>query len=106
MGYDPVVIETVGVGQDEVEIATLAHTTVVVSVPGLGDEIQAIKAGVLEAGQCSCSTRPTGPAPTISVASSSSCCTCATVPGPTPVSGTRPPVHDRKPRRGCRPARG
>jgi LAO/AO transport system kinase len=51
MGYDPVIIETVGVGQDEVEIATLAHTTVVVSVPGLGDEIQAIKAGVLEAGQ-------------------------------------------------------
>jgi len=51
MGYDPVIIETVGVGQDEVEIATLAHTTVVVSVPGLGDEIQAIKAGVLETGQ-------------------------------------------------------
>jgi len=51
MGYDPVIIETVGVGQDEVEIAMLAHTTVVVSVPGLGDEIQAIKAGVLEAGQ-------------------------------------------------------
>jgi len=50
MGYDPVIIETVGVGQDEVEIATLAHTTVVVSVPGLGDEIQAIKAGVLETG--------------------------------------------------------
>jgi LAO/AO transport system kinase len=51
MGYDPVIVETVGVGQDEVEIATLAHTTVVVSVPGLGDEIQAIKAGVLETGQ-------------------------------------------------------
>ena len=51
MGYDPVLIETVGVGQDEVDIVTLAHTTVVVSVPGLGDEIQAIKAGVLEAGQ-------------------------------------------------------
>jgi LAO/AO transport system kinase len=51
MAYDPIVIETVGAGQDEVEIATLAHTTVVVSVPGLGDEIQVIKAGVLEAGQ-------------------------------------------------------
>lgn len=51
MGFDPVIVETVGVGQDEVEIAMLAHTTVVVSVPGLGDEIQAIKAGVLEAGQ-------------------------------------------------------
>ena len=51
MGYDPIVVETVGVGQDEVEVAALAHTTVVVSVPGLGDEIQAIKAGVLEVGQ-------------------------------------------------------
>lgn len=51
MGFDPILVETVGVGQDEVEIATLAHTTVVVSVPGLGDEIQAIKTGVLEAGQ-------------------------------------------------------
>ncbi|MCC6869367.1 MAG: methylmalonyl Co-A mutase-associated GTPase MeaB [Burkholderiales bacterium] len=47
-GYDMVLIETVGVGQDEVDIARAAHTTVVVSAPGLGDEIQAIKAGVLE----------------------------------------------------------
>jgi LAO/AO transport system kinase len=47
-GYDVVIIETVGVGQDEVEIATAAHTTVVVSAPGLGDDIQAIKAGILE----------------------------------------------------------
>src|SRR5690349_18164265 len=47
-GFDVVVIETVGVGQDEVEIATAAHTTVVVSAPGLGDDIQAIKAGILE----------------------------------------------------------
>jgi LAO/AO transport system kinase len=51
MGYDPVLIETVGVGQDEVDIIQLAHTTVLVSVPGMGDEVQAIKAGVLEAGQ-------------------------------------------------------
>jgi LAO/AO transport system kinase len=50
MGYDPIIVETVGVGQDEVDIASLAHTTVVVSVPGLGDDVQAIKAGVLEAG--------------------------------------------------------
>jgi LAO/AO transport system kinase len=50
MGYDPILVETVGVGQDEVDIASLAHSTVVVSVPGLGDEVQAIKAGVLEAG--------------------------------------------------------
>jgi len=47
-GYGTIIIETVGVGQDEVEIAKASDTTVVVSAPGLGDEIQAIKAGVLE----------------------------------------------------------
>ncbi len=47
-GRDCVLIETVGVGQDEVEIAGLAEVTVVVLVPGLGDDIQAIKAGILE----------------------------------------------------------
>ena len=47
-GFDTVVIETVGVGQDEVEIVKASHTTLVVTPPGLGDEIQAIKAGVLE----------------------------------------------------------
>jgi LAO/AO transport system kinase len=47
-GFDRVVIETVGVGQSEVEIASTAHTTVVVEAPGLGDEVQAIKAGILE----------------------------------------------------------
>ena len=48
MGKDYVLVETVGVGQDEVEIAGTADTTVVVTVPGLGDDIQAIKAGILE----------------------------------------------------------
>lgn len=48
MGKDIIIIETVGVGQDEVDIIKLAHTTVVVTVPGLGDDIQAIKAGILE----------------------------------------------------------
>jgi LAO/AO transport system kinase len=47
-GKDVVVIETVGVGQDEVEIARAADTTMVVGVPNLGDDIQAIKAGILE----------------------------------------------------------
>lgn len=47
-GKDYVIIETVGVGQDEVEIAGLAQVTVVVLVPGLGDDIQAIKAGIME----------------------------------------------------------
>ena len=48
MGKDVVLVETVGVGQDEIEVAALAHTVVVVAVPGLGDDVQAIKAGVLE----------------------------------------------------------
>lgn len=48
MGKDYVLVETVGVGQDEVEIAGTADTTVVVTVPGLGDDIQALKAGLLE----------------------------------------------------------
>jgi LAO/AO transport system kinase len=47
-GYDPVVVETVGAGQSEIEIARLAETTVVVEVPEMGDEVQAIKAGLLE----------------------------------------------------------
>jgi LAO/AO transport system kinase len=47
-GFDPVLIETVGAGQSEVEVARVAETTVVVEVPEMGDEIQAIKAGLLE----------------------------------------------------------
>jgi LAO/AO transport system kinase len=49
MGFDVLLIETVGVGQDELDVVKLAHTTVVVCLPGTGDEIQAIKAGILEA---------------------------------------------------------
>ena len=48
MGYDRIIIETVGVGQDEIEVMKTAYTSVVVTVPGLGDDIQAIKAGILE----------------------------------------------------------
>ncbi len=47
-GYDVILVETVGVGQDEVDIARLAETTIVIMVPGLGDDVQAIKAGLLE----------------------------------------------------------
>jgi len=47
-GYDTILIETVGVGQDEVEIARLADVTVLLLVPGLGDDIQTFKAGVME----------------------------------------------------------
>ncbi|HET6437494.1 MAG TPA: methylmalonyl Co-A mutase-associated GTPase MeaB [Anaeromyxobacter sp.] len=48
MGKDVILVETVGVGQDEIEVAALAHTVVVVAMPGMGDDVQAIKAGVLE----------------------------------------------------------
>ncbi len=48
MGFERILIETVGVGQDEVEVMRAAHSTVVVTVPGLGDDIQAIKSGLLE----------------------------------------------------------
>src|SRR5919197_182987 len=47
-GRDVVFVETVGVGQDEVDVMRVAHTVVVVSVPGLGDDVQALKAGILE----------------------------------------------------------
>ena len=47
-GFDTILIETVGAGQAEVDIARLAHTTLVIEAPGLGDDIQAIKAGLLE----------------------------------------------------------
>ena len=47
-GFDIIIIETVGAGQSEVDVARLAHTTLVVEAPGLGDDIQAIKAGILE----------------------------------------------------------
>jgi len=47
-GKDVVIVETVGAGQDEVEIAETAHTTIVVNIPGAGDDMQAIKAGILE----------------------------------------------------------
>lgn len=52
MGYDRIAIETVGVGQDEVEVIDLAHTTCVVCLPGSGDVVQSMKAGILEVGDC------------------------------------------------------
>ncbi|MBW1700572.1 MAG: methylmalonyl Co-A mutase-associated GTPase MeaB [Deltaproteobacteria bacterium] len=50
MGKDYIIVETVGVGQDEVDVVKSAHTTVIVVIPGMGDDIQAIKAGILETG--------------------------------------------------------
>lgn len=52
MGKDIVFLETVGVGQDEVEVVKYAHTSVVVVIPGMGDETQAMKAGVMEIADC------------------------------------------------------
>ncbi|HUH02788.1 MAG TPA: methylmalonyl Co-A mutase-associated GTPase MeaB [Kofleriaceae bacterium] len=54
MGYDRILVETVGVGQDEIEVMRSAYTSVVVTVPGLGDDIQAIKAGILEIADVLC----------------------------------------------------
>jgi LAO/AO transport system kinase len=50
MGYQVVLIETVGAGQGEVAVSSCVHTTAVVSIPGMGDEVQAMKAGLLEIG--------------------------------------------------------
>jgi len=50
LGKEVVIVETVGVGQDEVDIFKAAHTTVVVLTPGMGDDVQAMKAGILEIG--------------------------------------------------------
>ena len=54
MGFERVLIETVGVGQDEVDVMRAAHASVVITVPGLGDDIQAIKAGILEIADVLC----------------------------------------------------
>jgi LAO/AO transport system kinase len=50
-GYDVILVETIGVGQDEVDVANLARTVVAVVAPGLGDEVQAMKAGLYEVAQ-------------------------------------------------------
>jgi putative protein kinase ArgK-like GTPase of G3E family len=49
-GKDPVIVETVGVGQDEIDIVRLADVSIVVLVPGMGDDVQALKAGIMEIG--------------------------------------------------------
>lgn len=50
MDYQVILVETVGVGQDEIDVVALAHSTLIIGVPGLGDEVQAVKAGLMEAG--------------------------------------------------------
>lgn len=54
VGYDPIIVETVGIGQSEVDIWRVAHTPIVVEAPGLGDAVQAMKAGVLEIASILC----------------------------------------------------
>ncbi len=54
VGYDTVIVETVGIGQSEIDICRVAHTAVVVEAPGLGDAVQAMKAGVLEIASIFC----------------------------------------------------
>lgn len=50
MGKDYIIVETVGVGQDEIDIVRSAHTTIIILMPEMGDEVQALKAGILEVG--------------------------------------------------------
>lgn len=50
MGKDYILVETVGVGQDEIDIVQSAHTTIIILIPGMGDDIQTLKAGILEVG--------------------------------------------------------
>ncbi len=50
LGYDKIIVETVGVGQSDVDIMNAAHTIIVVTMPGAGDDVQALKAGVMEIG--------------------------------------------------------
>ena len=62
-GMDLVIAETVGTGQSEVEVAGLTDVKIAVCAPGLGDEMQAIKAGFSKSPTCSSSTSPTCPMP-------------------------------------------
>ena len=50
VGYDKIIVESIGVGQSDIDIMNIAHTIIVVTSPGLGDDIQALKAGVMEIG--------------------------------------------------------
>ncbi|ARM75673.1 methylmalonyl Co-A mutase-associated GTPase MeaB [Acidianus manzaensis] len=50
LGFDPIIVETVGAGQTDTEVVSSVHSVIVVNVPGTGDEIQALKAGIMEIG--------------------------------------------------------
>ena len=61
LGFDRIIVETVGIGQSEVDIARIAETTVVVMAPGLGDDVQALKAGSMEVAESLLSIKPIAP---------------------------------------------
>ena len=95
---DVVLVETVGVGQAEVDIASLADSTVVLLAPGMGDGIQAAKAGILEIADLFVGTRPTGTARTRPFATASGMLALASASlGLAPAGAD----HDRVSRRGC-----
>ena len=84
-GFDVIIIETVGAGQSEVEIMRVADTRIVACPPGLGDSVQAIKAGILEIADLLVVTSRICRAPTARCAISRTCCICA--PDPPPARG-------------------
>jgi LAO/AO transport system kinase len=87
--FDVVLIETVGVGQDEVEVVRACHTVVVVSTPGMGDDIQAIKAGVIEIADIHVVNKADRDGASRTIAELK---TMLNLAGPTPPSGWKPPV--------------
>ena len=91
-GYDLIFVETVGVGQDEVDIVRAAHSTVVVSAPGLGDDVQAIKAGILEIADIHVVSKADRPDANRTVKELKSMLTMALGPAADPAGHWHPPV--------------
>ena len=89
-GRDWVIVETVGVGQDEVDIARASHVTLVVSVPGLGDGVQAIKAGLLETADIHVVNKADRDG---AQRTAMELKTMLNLAGPTPKDGWKPPVR-------------
>lgn len=88
-GFDVVLIETVGIGQDEVDVARASHVTLVISVPGMGDDIQAIKAGVIEIADIHVVNKADRDGYDKAIAELK---TMLNLAGPTKVGGWKPPV--------------
>ena len=97
-GKDLILLETVGTGQSEIDVAEVADVRIVVSAPGLGDDIQAMKSGLLEIADIWSSTRPTARAPNARCSSSRRTVSAPAHP-PCPSSRHR---HDRRGRAATR----